>query len=91
MLSSGADDSFMELLTKVNAKLERDMERRFREEKDWESGLELCWCYLQDGKTSRGIRLATEIEKSVTAEKEAEYNGLLAKLFVEEAEYEDAV
>lgn len=91
VLSSGADDSFMELLTKVNAKLEKDLERRFREEHDWEAGLELCWCYLQDGKTSRGIRLATEIEKSVTAEKEAEYNGLLAKLFVEEAEFEDAI
>ena len=91
VLSSGADDSFMELLTKVNAKLEKDLERRFREEQDWEAGLELCWCFLQDGKTSKGIRLAKEIEKSVTAEKEAEYNGLLAKLFVEEAEFEDAI
>lgn len=91
VLSSGADDSFMELLTRVNSKLEKDLERRFLEEQDWEAGLELCWCYLQDGKTSRGIRLATRIEKSVTAEKEAEYNGLLAKLFVEEAEFEDAI
>lgn len=91
VLSSGADDSFMELLAKINAKLERDLELRWRDEKDWESGLELCWCYLQDGKTSRGIRLATAIEKYISPEKETEYNGLLAKLFVEEAEYEDAI
>lgn len=91
VLSVGVDDSFMELLTKINARLERDLELRWRNEKDWEAGLELCWCYLQDGKTSRGIRLATLLETYISPEKEAEYNGLLAKLFAEEAEYGDAI
>lgn len=91
VLSSGADDSFMEMLTKINAELEQDMEMRWRNEHDWESALELCWCYLQDGKTSKGIRLAAAIEKDISQEREAEYNGLLAKLLVESAEYEDAI
>lgn len=91
VLSSGADDTFMELLTRINSKLEGNLELRWRDGKDWEAGLELCWCYLQDGKTSRGIRLATAIEKYISSEKETEYNGLLAKLFVEQAEYEDAI
>lgn len=91
VLSSGADDSFMEMLTKINAELEQDMELRWRRENDWESALELCWCYLQDGKTSRGLSLATAIEKYIAPERETEYHGLLAKLLVESAEYEDAI
>lgn len=91
VLSSGADDSFMELLTKVNSMLEEDLWKRWKGEKDWEAGLELCWCCLQDGATSRGIRLARDIRKYVSEEKQTEYTGLLAKLYVEEAEYEQAV
>lgn len=91
VLSSGTGDEFMELLTRINSKLESDLERRWRDEKDWDAGLELCWCYLQDGKTSRGIRLAKAIEKYIPPEKETEYNGLLAKLFIESADYEDSI
>ncbi|MCM1091890.1 MAG: hypothetical protein NC092_06365 [Butyrivibrio sp.] len=91
VLSAGADDEFMELLTKVNSKLERDMELKWRTEKDWESGLELCWCYLQDGKNSKGLRLAREIEELITPERKAEYHGLLAKLLVEMADYAAAL
>ena len=53
--------------------------------------MELCWCYLQDGKIAKGIRLALEIEKKLPSGKEAEWNGLMAKLYVEEAEYEDSI
>jgi len=91
VLSAGADDSFMELLGKLNHELEKEMEEHYRQEKDWRTGLDLCWCYLQDGKTNQGIRLAVSLEKQIPSEKQAEYNGLLAKLYVEAAEYEDAV
>lgn len=91
VLSAGAGDAFMEMLTKINAKLEGDLEIRWREDGDWEAGLELAWCYLQDGKTSRGIRLAHAIENLVSREREAEHAGLLAKLLIEEAEYEEAI
>lgn len=91
VLSSGAGDGFMETLTKINAELERDLVLRWQRDDDWEAGLELAWCYLQDGKTARGIRLAVALEKRISEEKKAEYTGLLAKLFIEEAEYEDAI
>lgn len=91
VLSGGSDDAFMELLIKINAEIEKELEEDYRKTKKWEPALELCWCYLQDGKISRGIRLAASIEKQLPPEKEAEFNGLMAKLYVEEAEYEDSI
>lgn len=91
VLTAGADDGFMELLVKVNSELEKELEARYRENGDWQSGLELCWCYLQDGKTARGIRFALGLEGKLPPEKEAEYYGLMAKLYIEEAEYEEAI
>lgn len=91
VLAAGGDEAFMALLGKVNAQIEAELEEQYRREPGWEPALELCWCYLQDGKISRGIRLALSIEKQIPSDREAEYNGLLAKLYVEEAEYETAV
>lgn len=91
VLSAGAEDAFLEILTKVNAKLEHDMYDKWKQSEDWSSALELCWCYLQDGATSKGIRLAKEIEGYITDEKRAEYTGLMAKLYIEEADYEAAI
>jgi len=91
VLASGGDDAFMELLVKVNAEIEKELEAKYQKDRDWESALELCWCYLQDGKISRGIKLAVEIEKKLPPERETEYNGLMAKLYVEQADYEDAI
>ena len=45
--------------------------------------LELCWCYLQDGKFARGIRLAQSIQESLPQDRDAEFKGLMAKLYVE--------
>lgn len=91
VLRLGGDDDFVELLNKINVEIEHELEECYRRDKDWESALELCWCYLQDGKMNAGIRLAVSIEKQIPMEKKAEHNGLLAKLFVEEAEYEDSI
>ncbi|MDE5590302.1 MAG: hypothetical protein K2J60_14385, partial [Acetatifactor sp.] len=91
VLSAGSGDEFLELLCKVNKEIEKELEEDWRKNKNSDSALELCWCYLQDGKISRGIRLALQIEKMLPPEKEAEWNGLMAKLYVEEAEYEDSI
>jgi hypothetical protein len=91
VLASGADDSFMDLLVKINAKLERGLELKWRDEEDWNSAMELCWCYLQDGKTSKGIKLAEVLKPYISQEREAEYYGLMAKLHVEAADFEEAV
>lgn len=91
VLAAGSDDAFLELLRKVNEELERELEEQYRKNGDWKPALELCWCYLQDGKTTRGILLALKLEKELPPERKAEYNGLLAKLYVERAEYEDSI
>ena len=97
VLASGGDDAFMKLLCKVNAEIEKGLEAEYREAlqsgegKSYEPALELCWCYLQDGKFSRGIRLAVAVEKQLPPEKLAEYNGLMAKLYVERAEYYNCI
>lgn len=91
VLSEGAGEEFLGLLGKLNRELEKDLEEQWDRENDWESGLELCWCYLQDGRLARGIRLALKLEKLLPPEKEAEWNGLMAKLYVEQAEYETSI
>lgn len=91
VLSAGSGDEFLELLCKVNKEIEKELEEDWRKNKSSDSALELCWCYLQDGKISRGIMLALQIEKMLPPEKEAEWNGLMAKLYVEEAEYEASI
>ncbi len=91
VLSAGSGDEFLKLLHKVNEEIEKDLEVDWRGNGGIESALELCWCYLQDGKISRGIRLAQSIEKRLPPGKRAEWNGLMAKLYVEEAEYEESI
>ena len=91
VLASGSDDGFMELLGKINKEIEKELEAAYQKDGAWEPALELCWCYLQDGRISRGIRLAGRLEGQLPPEREAEYNGLLAKLYVEQAEYENSI
>ncbi len=91
VLSSGADDNFMDILGKINKELEKDLERNYRKEKDWESALELCWCYLQDGRVCKGIMLAKTLEGRLPLERDAEYKGLMAKLYIEMSDFEKAI
>lgn len=91
VLSVGGDLSFMELLARINSHIEKDLESQYRENGGWEPALELCWCYLQDGRISKSIQLALKLEKVIAPEKAAEYNGLMAKLYVEAAEYETSI
>lgn len=91
VLSAGSDPSFMDLLVRVNSYIEKELEAEYRANEGWESGLELCWCYLQDGRIFKGLQLAWKLEKLIPSHKLAEYNGLMAKLYVEESEYETAI
>ncbi|HBA47205.1 MAG TPA: hypothetical protein DCZ91_05295 [Lachnospiraceae bacterium] len=91
VLASGSDDAFLDLLARINEEIEKELEVSCRENPGWEPRLELCWCYLQDGKIARGIQLAGKLEKLLPPEKEAEYKGLLSKLYVEQGEYEEAI
>ena len=91
VLASGSDDAFLDLLAKINAEIEKELEAGCRDNPGWQTILELCWCYLQDGKIARGIRLAEKLEKLLPPEKKSEYKGLMAKLYVEQGEYEDSI
>ena len=90
VLSSGADDDFMDILAKVNSQLEKSLLMHYRTEKVAHSALELGWCYLQDGKVEQGIRLVESLKGNVPQDRRSEYLGLLTKLYMEETEYEKA-
>lgn len=87
VLSSGCGDEFMELLSKINAHIEEELVK----DQSWQAALELCWCYLQDGKFAQGIRKAAVLGDLLPPERDAEYKGLMAKLYVEQGDYEEAV
>ena len=91
ILSVGGDDSFLETLQKINAQLEREMEREYADTGDAGVGLDLCWCYLQDGKNDLGLRTAGALEEKVPTDRREEYLGLMTKLCAEAAEYEKTI
>lgn len=91
VLSVGGDDLFRETLQKINAELEQEMEQEYADTGDAGLGLELCWCYLQDGRNALGIRTATALKGKVPTDRKEEYLGLLTKLYAEAAEYEKTI
>lgn len=91
VLSLGGGDDLHELLLQINEELERELETSFREKPTAENGLELGWCYLQDGRYCEGIQHAVNLKAFITEEKDSEYKGLLTKLYVESARYEEAL
>lgn len=91
IISAGFDDEFRQLLKNINKKIEEELEQKVKEENRSEDVIELGWCYLQDGKYTRGISLVLKIKDRVPEDREEEYLGLLAKLYREAAMYEEAV
>ena len=91
VLAVGGDDAFLKTLQKINAELEREMEQKYADTRDAGLGLDLCWCYLQDGKNDLGIRTAKALEEKVPVERREEYLGLMTKLRAEAAEYEETI
>ena len=67
------------------------MKREYAQNHDPGLGLDLGWCYLQDGRTDLGIRTVRELEAKVPADRREEYLGLMTKLLAEAAEYEKAI
>jgi hypothetical protein len=80
-----------ELLTRINEELEKELEKKYQEAPDAESGLELGWCLLQDSRYCEGIQHALDMKDLMTPEKDAEYKGLMTKLYVEGAEHKKAL
>lgn len=90
MLYSGVDDTYMEFLRRINQKLEEELERAFAKSQELLTGLELCWCYLQDGHPVKSMRIARQIADKVTPDKESEWTGLICKLYIELGDFEDS-
>lgn len=90
LLSSGIDDDYMEFLRQINCKLEEALEKSYMEKGDLLTGLELCWCFLQDGHPTRSMRIAQELKEKVTPEKDSEWKGLICKLHIELGDYEES-
>lgn len=91
VLSLGGEEELRDLLTLINAQLEKELEKKYKETPDITTGLELGWCYLQDSRFCEGMQHAYDLKSLVTEEKDAEYKGLMTKLYVEGAEYEKAL
>lgn len=91
VLSMGGEEEMRELLTRINEELEKELEKKYQEAPDAESGLELGWCLLQDSRYCEGIQHALDMKDLITPEKDAEYKGLMTKLYVESAEYKKAL
>lgn len=91
VLNLGGEEEMRELLTLINKELEKELEKKYKESPDAESGLELGWCLLQDSRYCEGIQHALDMKEFITEEKDAEYKGLLTKLYVEGAEYDKAL
>ncbi len=91
VLLFGYDDSFHQLLKKINAGLERELEKEIEQHLRPEDILDLGWCYLQDERFSVGIRWVKGIKDRVPQGRMEEYLGLMAKLYREAAEYEQCI
>lgn len=91
VLSLGGEEELRDLLKLINTELEKELEKKYSETPDITTGLELGWCYLQDSRYCEGIQHAYDLKPLVTEEKDAEYKGLMTKLYVESAEYEKAL
>lgn len=91
VMAVGSGDEFYELTGKINSQLEKEYITKYTQEDDIESAIELSWCYLQDGKFFQGIKLARGLEGKLPDGEVLAYHGLLAKLYLEEAEYEECL
>ncbi len=91
VMAIGSSDDFAELVGKINTELEKEYNRKYTEEGDIEAATELAWCYLQDGSAFAGIKLAESINDLIQPDKYTSHLGLLTKLYLEEAMYEEAV
>lgn len=91
VIGMGGADDLRDLLAKINCELEKSLEKDFKENPTCETGLELGWCYLQDCRFCEGIRHALDLKELITEEKDSEYKGLLTKLYVESADYSEAL
>lgn len=89
VLQLGADDDFVGQLQEINAVLEKE----YKEKKDVDSdaAMEYGWCLIQDERYYEGIKLVESLEGKIKPERDAEWKGLLAKLYLQEAMFQESI
>ena len=89
VLQMGADDDFVSQLQEINAVLEKE----YKEKKDVDSdaAMEYGWCLIQDERYYEGIKLVESLEGKIKPERDAEWKGLLAKLYLQEAMFQETL
>lgn len=88
VLEYGSDEHFHELLQKINVELKDGYRNEMAQ--DGDAAMEYGWCLIQNDEYYAGIKHARSIEGKVPQEREIERKGLLAKLYVQAALYEQA-
>ena len=87
----GCDDAFVNLRIRVNSRIEKKLETKWKEEQDIDSAIELFKCYLQDETFFKGFKMAQSIENQVPFAKQITYDGLLTRCYISRGKYEDAI
>lgn len=89
VLKFGTDDDFFGQLQEINAVLEK--EYKAKKDEDADAAMEYGWCLIQDERYFEGIKLVEALEGKVAPDRDAERKGLLAKLYLQEAMFYEAV
>lgn len=91
VMNFGGSDEFMELIRKLNQCLEEQYTQSLQKGGTYKDKLELAWCYLQDGKVLKGLKLVDELENEVADCDRTEYIGMRAKYYTECGRYEEVL
>lgn len=85
------DQELMKLLKKIHAHLEPGLKRKWEEEGDPHSAVELAESYYQEERYFAAAKVLDAVKENIPRESQAEYLELLAKVFGGQAEYEKAL
>lgn len=89
LLSYPLDEEGKEMVDRINAGLEQELEQKISENpQDLKARIDLGWCYLQDEKTERAIELMEGCVPS--AQQEKDFVNLMGKVYYYAKQYEKA-
>lgn len=89
VMATDGSNEFYEMMCDINRKLMEEYNRKYIEENDVDAAEELCWCYLQNEESYKGLKIAEKLE--VQKDKLASHYSLLTKLYFEMGLYEKSL
>lgn len=85
------DQELMKLLKDIHMHLEPELKRKWEEEGDPHSAMELAEGYYQEERYFAAAKVLSVAEEKIPQENQAEYLELLTRVFCGQAEYEKAI